>query len=239
MGGDKAGDCGGRRAAIGKFVTARNLLLINPNSSTATTRMMVAIAQTVAGDGLNVTGATATRAPPMIVLPAALAAAAAEVVEIALANQAGCDGMIVAAFGDPGLAGIRANTTTPAIGIAEAAMLEAANGGRRFGVATTTAALTAQIAARVHDLGLTAQYSGIRVTDGDPGLLTADPERLHAALAQAVQTSISRDGAEIVIIGGGPLAQAATVLQPMFSIPIVAPIPAAVRRLIRMIGSGA
>lgn len=197
--------------------------------------MMVAIAQAVAGDGFDVTGATATRAPPMIVLPAALAAAAAEVVEMALANQAGCDGMIVAAFGDPGLAGIRAHTKTLTVGIAEAAMLEAAEGGRRFGVATTTAALTAQIDARVNDLGLTAQYSGTRVTEGDPSLLTADPERLRASLAQVVQTLISRDGADAVIIGGGPLAQAAAVLQPIFSIPIVAPIPAAVRRIVRTI----
>lgn len=197
--------------------------------------MMVAIAQAVAGDGFDVTGATATRAPPMIVLPAALAAAAAEVVEMALANQAGCDGIIVAAFGDPGLAGIRAHTKTLTVGIAEAAMLEAAEGGRRFGVATTTAALTAQIDARVNDLGLTAQYSGTRVTEGDPSLLTADPERLRASLAQVVQTLISRDGADAVIIGGGPLAQAAAVLRPIFSIPIVAPIPAAVRRIVRTI----
>lgn len=221
------------------MMKVRRLVLINPNSSIATTGMMVAIAQAVAGDGFDVVGATATRAPPMIVLPEALAAAAAEVVEIALANQASCDAMIVAAFGDPGLAGIRSNTATLAVGIAEAAMLEAAKGGRRFGVATTTAALVAQISARVYDLGLTAQYCGIRVTDGDPNLLTADPERLQAALAHVVQTLITRDGAEAVIIGGGPLAQAAVALQPMFSIPIVAPIPAAVRRIIQVMGSGA
>ena len=220
-------------------MNVQRLLLINPNSATATTAMMVAIAQAVAGDGFDVIGVTATRAPPMIVLPEALAAAAAEVVEIALANQAGCVGIIVAAFGDPGLAGIRANTTTLAVGIAEAAMLEAAEGGRRFGVATTTSGLMTLIDARVDDLGLTAQYSGVRVTDGDPNLLTANPERLQAALAQVVQTLIARDGAEAVIIGGGPLAQAAMVLQPMFSIPIVAPIPAAVRRIIRVIGSDA
>ncbi len=238
MGGYPAGDCGSCREAVAKPVKVRRLLLINPNSSAATTRMMVAIAQAVAGGGFDVAGATATRAPRMIVRPEALAAAAAEVLEIAQANQAGCDGMIVAAFGDPGLAGIRTNTTALAVGIAEAAMLQAAEGGRRFGVATTTAALTAQIDTRVNDLGLTTQYCGTRVTEGEPSLLTADPERLRAALAQVVQTLISHDGADAVIIGGGPLAQAAAVLQPMFSIPIIAPLPAAVRSIIRVIGSG-
>jgi Asp/Glu/hydantoin racemase len=41
------------------------------------------------------------------------------------------------------------------------------------------------------------------------------------------------DGAEAVIIGGGPLGQAAIALTPRFTTPIVAPIPAAVRRLLR------
>ncbi len=217
------------------MIATRRILLINPNSSVATTEMMVAIAQGTAGDGFEVAGATATRAPPMIVDPDALLAAAAEIVEIAVANQAGYDGMIVSAFGDPGLAALRTVSAVPAVGIAEAAMLEAAEGGRRFGVATTTAALVTQISARVDDLGLGAQYTGIRVTQGNLPSLMADPERLKTALAEAVEICITRDGAEAVIIGGGPLGQAAMALQTAFAIPIIAPIPAAIRRIIGMI----
>jgi Asp/Glu/hydantoin racemase len=198
--------------------------------------MMVAIAQGVAGDGFAVVGATATRAPPMIVDPDALLAAAAEVVEIALANQDAYDGMIVAAFGDPGLAGIRAASAVPVVGIAEAAMLQAAEGGRRFGVATTTADLVTQINARADALGLTDLYTGIRVTQGDLSYLMADPERLRVALGQVVEVCIARDGAEAVIIGGGPLGQAAMALQSTFVRPIIAPIAAAVRRIVGVIG---
>jgi len=71
----------------------------------------------------------------------------------------------------------------PAVGIAESAMLEAADAGRRFGVATTTPDLADQINARARDLGLGGQYTGIRLTDGDPNAVVADPERLRAALA--------------------------------------------------------
>jgi Asp/Glu/hydantoin racemase len=42
------------------------------------------------------------------------------------------------------------------------------------------------------------------------------------------------DHAETVIIGGGPLGQAAIALARSFSRPIIAPIPAAMRRLIGM-----
>ncbi|MBA2397827.1 MAG: aspartate/glutamate racemase family protein, partial [Bradyrhizobium sp.] len=72
------------------------ILLINPNSSAATTAMMVGIAQATAAGACETAGATARRAPPMIVEPDALAAAAGEVVEIAVSNDGQYDGFIVA-----------------------------------------------------------------------------------------------------------------------------------------------
>jgi Asp/Glu/hydantoin racemase len=216
---------------------SRRLLLINPNSSVATTDMMVAIAQDTAGEAYRVAGATATRSPPMIVEPRALAASAAEVIEIALAEQDGCAGVIVSAFGDPGLDEIRTRAEKPAVGICESSMREAADGGRRFGVATTTPDLLPSIDARAREIGLGGSYTGTRLTDGDPHALVAEPERLRAALAKAIEACVERDGAQAVIIGGGPLARSAAELQPMFPVPIIAPIPAAVRRLIGLIAA--
>ena len=211
------------------------ILLINPNSLEATTAMMVAIATSVTVDGFEIVGATATRAPSMIVTPEALDTAAPEVEEIALAHRSSCDGIIVAAFGDPGLAGIKSTLKLPAVGIGEASMLEAAEGGRRFGVATTTPLLKAKIDALPEALGLRSRYSGTRFADGDPQELMRDPARLRAALAGAVEACIAQDGAEAVIIGGGPLGEAARELQPMFTVPVIAPIPSAVRRIIRLV----
>lgn len=213
----------------------RRILLINPNSNGATTTMMVAIARSAAADGFDVVGATATRAPTMIVSADALEAAAPEVEEIARVHGGECDGMIVSAFGDPGLAGIKAAMKLPAVGIGESAMLEAAENGRRFGVATTTPLLKAKIDALPDTLGLRARYTGIRFADGDPQELMRDPAQLRAALAGAVEACIAQDGAEAVIIGGGPLGEAARELQPMFSVPVIAPIPSAVRWIIRLV----
>jgi Asp/Glu/hydantoin racemase len=211
------------------------ILLINPNSSVATTEMMVGIAQAAAADACEIAGATARRAPPMIVEPEALAAAAAEVVEIAVSNDGRYDGFVVAAFGDPGLGEVRKRCRTPAVGIAESACREASAGGRRFGIATTTPALKAAIDQRVAVLGLSAQYTGLRLTSADPTELVRDGDRLRDALADAVRHCINEDGAEAVIIGGGPLGEAARKLAPMFSIPIVAPIPAAVRSILAVL----
>ncbi|MCS3728804.1 Asp/Glu/hydantoin racemase [Bradyrhizobium betae] len=199
--------------------------------------MMVAIAASAAVGGFDVVGATATRAPTMIVSAEALDAAAPEVEEIARARSAGCDGFVVAAFGDPGLAGIRAALSLPAVGIGESSMLEAAEGGRRFGVATTTPLLGAKIDALPEALGLQSRYTGTRFADGDAQELMRDRALLREALAGAVEACIVQDGAEAVIIGGGPLGEAARELQPMFTVPVIAPIPSAVARIIRLIGA--
>lgn len=197
--------------------------------------MMVAIAKSVAANGFEIMGATTTRAPSMIVTPDALELAAPEVAEIARAHQNSCDGIIVAAFGDPGLAAVKSGTKLPAVGIGESSMLEAAEGGRRFGVATTTPQLKSKIDALPEALGLRSHYAGTRFTDGDAQELMRDPARLRAALVGAVEACIAQDGAEAVIIGGGPLGQAARELQPMFKVPVIAPIPSAVARIMRLV----
>lgn len=209
-----------------------HILLINPNSSQATSEMMVSIARKAANGRLAVASATARRSPRMILRPEELAAAAEEVVEIGTEHEAGCLGIIVSAFGDPGLARLRERVEIPVVGICEASMLEASRDGRRFGVATTTPELVNAIADRARQLGLSHLYSGIRCTPGDPLAVAGDEERLRTALSHAVRASVDVDGAEAVIIGGGPLGQAAEQLQPLFEVPVIAPIPSAVERVL-------
>ncbi|OCP38220.1 aspartate/glutamate racemase family protein [Ensifer sp. LC163] len=209
-----------------------HILLINPNSSHATSSMMLAIAERAVTGRLAVAIATAKRNPQMIVTPEQLTAAADEVIEIGTSHAADCLGIIVSAFGDPGLAALKDRVDIPVVGICEASMIEAARNGRKFGVATTTPDLIEAIDERAHDLGLAGQYTGIRCTPGDPLALAGDEKRLRDQLGEAVRHCIELDGAGAVIIGGGPLGQAAEQLQPDFTTPIIAPIPCAVERVL-------
>jgi allantoin racemase len=213
------------------------ILLINPNSSITTTKMMVGIASSHVPDGVTVVGATAQRSPLMITTAAALLSSADEVVEIGISSVGGIAGIIVSAYGDPGMEALREKVRLPVVGICEASMIEAARGGRRFGVATVTPELADSIEERSRELGLHHLYSGIRLTPGDPFELANHPARLQSALQDAVHDCLEKDGAEAVIIGGGPLGQAATALQLLFDQPIIAPIPSAARRLCRLISA--
>jgi len=209
-------------------------LLINPNTSQSTTATMVAIAQAAAPGGVTVLGATARRGEAMIVDGAALSVSAGEVIALGAEHAPDVDGIIVSAFGDPGVQELRARVSIPVIGIAEAAMREAAkwqNAGRRFGIATVTPGLVDAIIARVRALGLADQFTGVRLTSGDPLALVADPVRLIEALDDAVGQCLRSDGAESVVIGGGPLGQAAAALAARHIIPVIAPIPASIRHL--------
>jgi len=202
------------------------LILINPNTSTDTTRSMLAIAAAEAGSRASLEARTAGFGAPLIADPAALSRAAEAVA--ALAPGIGpADGVIVAAFGDPGLEALRGVLRCPVTGIAEAGMAEAAAGGRRFAVVTTTPALVPGIAATAARHGH-ARFAGTWVTEGDPAAVMADPDGLTQALGAACRRALE-GGAEALVIGGGPLALAARRLAGTLPVPLIEPVPAAVR----------
>lgn len=207
------------------------ILLINPNASARTTAMMVDIARSCAPAPWTVEGLTAGTGVDMIVDEPAMEVAARDVERAWATVDGRWDGVVVAAFGDPGLPAVRSCSGVPAVGICEASLQLAGQDGRRFGIATVTPALAALLRERVSALGLSAMYTGIRLTPGEPRALAAQPERLEAELALAVQRCIEIDGAQAVVIGGGPLGAAAAALEHRWNVPVIAPIPVAMARL--------
>lgn len=210
-----------------------HITLINPNTSKHTTAMMTGIARGLLPPGVTIDGVTAERGVPMIIDDRQLAASVAGVVEMGLAAASRSDGIIISAFGDPGIDQLRPLVDIPVVGICEAGMLEASKGGRRFGIATVTPDLVASFSSKAIGLGLGHLYTGTRLTPDDPLELASNAIALEDALAITVQQSFELDGAEAVIIGGGPLGQAAVGLAPRFKIPVIAPISTAVEQLLR------
>jgi allantoin racemase len=207
------------------------ILLINPNSNDATTQSMTEIAATATEGVATVEGRSNEGVPPLLTTPKDLQDAIPGVVRIGVeaAQDERVGAIIVAAFGDPGLEELRAEVDLPVFGIREQAFHEAAKGGRPFGIATTTPdpGLAEAFRQTAAALGYAEQFRGTRATPGDPNeLMAKSADELDAALAEAVRASMA-DGAEAVIIGGGPLTASALRLQPRFDIPLVVPVIAA------------
>ncbi|MBC7702422.1 MAG: hydrogenase expression protein HupH, partial [Rhodoferax sp.] len=93
------------------------LLLVNPNTSSTTTAAMLAIARGAAPAGVTVEAVTAKFGAALIVNPAALAVAATAVCAVVREQlDPTFHGVIVSAFGDPGLVLLRAAQHLPVTG---------------------------------------------------------------------------------------------------------------------------
>ncbi|MBT8161998.1 MULTISPECIES: aspartate/glutamate racemase family protein [Arthrobacter] len=206
------------------------LLLINPNTSKPTTIEMVDVARAAATNHEAIIGATALRGSDLIDDDGKLATAAEAVVELAQSLElAPYQGIIVSAFGDPGVEELRRRVPVPVTGIAEAGIFEAAREGRRFSIVTTTPRLASAINGRVAEYGFGDLYTGLRLTEGNPAEIMKDAVLLEESLSQACEIALVEDAAEAIVIGGGPLALSAVALRRRFPVPIIEPVPAAVR----------
>ncbi|MBD8890728.1 hydrogenase expression protein HupH [Labrenzia suaedae] len=189
------------------------------------------------GEGLSIEGMTVASGVPLITNEPALSAAAQAVVDLGLSLPLETAGVIVSAFGDPGLDTLRRRLSVPVAGIAESSFHEAAGGGRRFAVVTTTPDLKAAITARAVGEGFGALFAGVWLTPGDPAHLMANEEALLEELLRAIGAAARQDAVEAVIIGGGPLASAARALASVSPVPLIEPIPAAVRHMAKLVAA--
>ncbi|MDN5568649.1 MAG: aspartate/glutamate racemase family protein [Paracoccus sp. (in: a-proteobacteria)] len=204
------------------------ILLANPNADTRMTRVMCDIA---ARHLALVRGWTAANGPLVIQMPSELQRAAQQVA--LLVPPRGCRGVIVSAFGDPGAVALAARLSCPVLGIGAAAAMAAGAGGRSFAVATTTPYLAAGIDALMSAHAGQGRYLGCFLTEGPALAVMGDPTALDRALLIAA-TRAADAGAQAVIIGGGPLAQAAERIAPLCPVPLIQPIPEAARLIGRM-----
>ena len=204
--------------------------LLNPNTRAAATELMLTSARRALPADARIAGHTAPAGQPFITTPAALEAAAHQMLPFALAvAKDGCDALIVSGFGDPGLQAIGQRVSIPVTGLAEASIAEAALGGRRFSIVTVTPELHDSLMQAAQTHGQAGQLASIRFTSGAVDDALDTPEKLEEALYQACQQALVQDGAEVIVIGGGPLAHAAAAISWRLGLPVIDPVAAAVR----------
>lgn len=210
------------------------LALLNPNTNADTTRMMLGIARALAPPDVHIEGHTMLLGPKVVTDEAALARAAAQIVTMGRTLAAdGVAGILIAGFGDPGLLALRERLAVPVTGIAEAGMAEAAAGGRRFSIITTTPDLRQSILGMVAAYGHAGHFASLQITPGPAEQVMATPEGIQRALVALAQ-DCAHDGAQAVLIGGGPLAVAARAVADAIPLPVVEPVAAGVRRLLAL-----
>ena len=214
-----------------------NILLVNPNTNADITDIMVSRAQIYAnevlGDRIRVSGATVVDGESLITDEMSLKRSSFAVISLlSQYKMSDCCGVIVAAFGDPAVKEL--SLTVPVVGIGESSIQEAKSLCRPFSIVTTTPLLKASMERQVLEQNATSYFGGIIVSAGEPRDVMQSHERLELSLIDCCTNAIEKHHSEIIIIGGGPLASAANVLQKRFpECVILDPIRCAVYSLFR------
>lgn len=206
------------------------IALLNPNTSVRSTERMLVSAWSVAPVGVHIEGRTVPHGQDFIADAEALRQAAQAVLEnAAMLLAESFDAIIVAGFGDPGVTELRQRLALPVTGLGEAGIAEAAADGQRYAIVTVTPGLHDSLIAAAHAAAPPAQFTGVRYTRGDPDELMRYPDQLQRALLQACRDAVEKDGAQAIVIGGGPLAHAAQDIAAQLGLRVVDPVCAAVR----------
>jgi Asp/Glu/hydantoin racemase len=206
------------------------ILFVNPNTTRSVTDRTAAVARAAASRGTEIIAVTGRSGVPYIATRAEAVIGGREALELLAEHSPGCDAAVIAAFGDPGLGGARELLPIPVIGLAEAAMLTACMLGRRFSVVTFATALEPWYRECVEYNGLAGRLASIRCLGSAFRDIGTVQEEKQAALADACRQVVEHDAADVVILGGAPLAGLATVIADQVPVPLVDGVAAAVRQ---------
>ncbi len=205
------------------------LLLINPNTSSAITDLVVAVARSFAAPGTQIVGATGRFGARYIATRAASAIAAHATLDTYAEHGGSADVVVLACFGDPGLAGLKEIAHQPVIGMAEAACYYAASLGRRFAIVTGGVRWGPMLEEFVASIGLTERLATIKTVAPSGADIARDPEGAYALLAQACNAAVADGEADSVILGGAGLAGIAAKIAERVPVPVIDAVGAAVK----------
>jgi Asp/Glu/hydantoin racemase len=206
------------------------ILLLNPNTTTALTDIMVSAAREVTGPDTEIIPLTAPRGVPYISTHAEAQLGGGIVLEMLAENHDRADAAIIAAFGDPGLLGARELFDIPIVGLAEGAMLTACMLGRKFSIITFARALGTWYKDCVEMHGLSGRLASIRALDDQFKDVSNVQNEMEHLLVDLTARAIAEDGADVIILGGAPLSGMAWKVADRIQVPVIDQVAAAVKQ---------
>ncbi len=205
------------------------ILLINPNISTSVSELIRAEAERSAAPGTQIQVLTAPFGVAYIETRFEALIGAYATAQLAAEHHESADAVVVAAFGDPGLAGLREALPIPVTGLTEAALASASLLGQRFSIVAISQRIRAWYRETVQHIGLEGRLASIRGLDeplADIGNVQGHQGDRLVALAERC---VAEDGADVIVLAGAPLAGLARSLRGRLPVPVVDGVSSAVR----------
>ena len=213
------------------------ILLVNPNISESVTALIEAEARRAASDTTEVFTDTARMGVAYIETPAEAVVAAYATFELLAECHTEYDGIVIAAFGDPGVPQAKEMFPIPVVGLTEAALANAFLLGGRFAIVGISERIGYWYQEVIAELGMTrrfAGYSGLGQAFADVGTVR---DEARAILLKMCLEKVEQ-GADSIILAGAPLAGLARDIADQVPVPLIDGVGSAVRMLEAMVRGG-
>jgi allantoin racemase len=214
------------------------LLIINPNTTSAMTDKVVDAARAILPTGTTIIPATGRFGPRYIASRASFGVAGHAAIDAFAAHGLGCDAVLLACFGDPGLEALREVAGCPVISLIDASCAEAGAGGKRFSIVTGGERWGPMLTEMIGARGLGSQLASIKTVAPTGGDIAADPAGSAEMLAAVCRQCADEDGAEAVILGGAGLIGITRMIQPNLAFDIVCSNEAGLRAASAVLAAG-
>lgn len=201
----------------------RRILLINPNTSQATTDRLRQVLQAQCPTGVRLDVRTARFGASYIACEASHAVAAHACLDAWATDrveQPGpVAGVLIGCFGDPGLFALREASASPVTGLAEASFILAARRGP-FAIVTGGERWKPMLLRLAQSLGQAHLLRHIETVAPSGAQLLADPVMAMECLTRACEQAAKAE-VQTLILGGAGLAGYARGLQAAVSLPVI------------------
>ena len=159
------------------------------------------------------------------------------------AQKSGADGVVVNCMCDPGVKVMRAALDIPVIGPAETAFHLAATLGRRFSILDIGGDTKGMVTEQVEGLGLGHSFASVRGTDIPVVEINDDSGITRQRLLSEGRKAVLDDGADVLVLGctgftGTARAIRRDLLAEGIDVPVIDPLPLAIRTLAALIAEG-
>lgn len=215
------------------------LLVINPNISTDVTALIEREACRSARPGTKLSMATAPFGVAYIETRAEAQIGGYAAMQIAAERYAGHDAVVVAAFGDPGLAALREILPIPVVGMTEAALASACQHGGRFSVIAISQRIQAWYRETIAAYGFADRLASIRALDEPLAHIGRVQEDQGERLVALAERAVRDDGADVLILAGAPLAGLARDMADRLPVPALDGVTCALHQAQALVDLGA
>jgi allantoin racemase len=214
-----------------------NVLVVNPNTTRSMTSTIEAAARSAASVTTEIIALTAGFGPASIEgyfdeafsVPGVIAA---------MKDAGHYDAAIIACFDDTGLDAARCLTTSPVMGIGEAAFHMASLVAGQFSVITTLQRSVPTIRHNLLKYGLLSRCSGVRASDIAVLDLEKPGSDARVRISEEIRRAVQEDRAEAIVLGCAGMANYADTLSHEHGIPVLDGVACAVRLAEALVGLG-